>query len=119
MIKVFRHIGTNKLDAYDLKKLNAMGFYIASPKYHIIGNAHASKKLDVNEYTMIHCCCEHGNLLSRPITSADKQVKFVDISEDEDFTRRDTVDKAIAGINGPGDIFSVVLLVRGVRLGSA
>ena len=64
-----------------------------------------AKKLHDNEYVMVHGCCERGNFLSRPLIASDKKVKFIDITRDEDFTRRETVDSVIQSIRGPGDIF--------------
>ena len=39
--------------------------------------------------TFIHCCCEKGNLLSRPIEG--KYMKIIDITKEDDFTNANTV----------------------------
>ena len=53
--------------------------------------------------TFIHCCCERGNLLSRPTEG--KDMKIIDIMKEDDFTRTNTVKGVIKQIRGPGDIF--------------
>ena len=51
----------------------------------------------------MHCCCETGNLLSRPTEG--KDMKIVDIMKEDDFTNANTVKGVIRQIRGPGDIF--------------
>ena len=118
VVKLFRHRSADQLDAYDRRTLTEIGFNIVPAKNFDLGSACVSKKLGDNQYVMIHCCCEHGNLLSMPIVPDDKDVKFVSITEDEDFTRRETVDSVIKQIHGPGDMFSFDRLVRGDPFGS-
>ena len=51
----------------------------------------------------IHCCCDKGNLLSRPTEGQD--MKIIDIMKEDDFTKASTAKGVIKHIRGPGDIF--------------
>ena len=39
--------------------------------------------------TFIHCCCERGSILSRPTEG--KDMKIIDITKEDDFTKANTV----------------------------
>ena len=53
----------------------------------------------VRPRTLVHCCCEEGNLLNRPYLK-DSPVKYVDFTQSDDFTTEKGYHNTIAGIKG-------------------
>ena len=59
-----------------------------------------------DKVTFMHCCCEKGNLLSKPIEG--KGVKITDITKEDDFTSADTVKHVIRQIKKVRETFSFI-----------
>ena len=66
--------------------------------------------LSDDKVTFVHCCCERGNILSRPPEG--KYMKISDVTKEDDFTHANTVKGVTRQIRGPGDIFFILYTVH-------
>ncbi|MFM7981845.1 MAG: hypothetical protein ACKPKO_21255, partial [Candidatus Fonsibacter sp.] len=95
--------GENSIDGYDRQYLTDLGFRVKS-KYDVLASADGDNSvINRNSAVFVHCCCESGNLLSRPVS--DDRVTRVDITAESDFTNESTVDRVIKSIRTSANVF--------------
>ena len=68
----------------------------------VAGKAKKGRSVTTDEVVFVHCCCEKGNIMSKPIEG--QGVKITDITNEDDFTNVNTVKDVLKKIKGPGDI---------------
>ena len=79
--------------------------YDYASKNHYAKNYVKQKVEKYAAASLVHCCSEVGNLLSKPYSRGELHVNFVDITEQDDFTSERAVAHVISTIKGPGDMF--------------
>ena len=123
IIKVYSSKWLHTLRSCEVDSLSALGFnfvpepgetdhhnasdvptpnYVDKSKVNYDGN-YASSQFAAA--TLVHCCAEDGNMLSRPITHKDREVFFRNITKEDDFTTKAALNAVLADIVGPGDMF--------------
>ena len=95
VVIAYMNKGAPNMDEFDREVLEHMGF--------AHGLASDVPAAPAHHHVLIHCCCERGNLLTRPLPGS--SIRMVDITKDEDFTKRETIDHVKSMIRGPGDVF--------------
>ena len=106
LIKLYRSGHIDNVDGFDRDYLTENQFVIPYVKHDVLampvpaGDCKSSAK-----YALIHCCCEKGSLLSRPLVRNDSAVRFIDVTKEDDFASGSTLNKVLANLRGPGDMF--------------
>ena len=106
-------MGTSELPRSDRVRLRGLGFRFHVPRdpsaagamVPVASGIGVQKGADPGSRhprTLVHCCSEKGNLLSRPYLPGGAQ-KFVDITKEDDFTTDKGFMKTISHVQGPQD----------------
>ena len=103
--------GEDVIDGYDSDCLQMLGFRTQS-KYDVLASADVTTNRSAqDDAVFIHCCCESGILLSRPVS--DDRVTIIDVTAADDFTKGSTVRDVIRSIRTAADVFFYCSLCTG------
>ena len=104
------------LDGFDKQYLDMLGYSLKSvekqldlvdgPPRHQKG-----RSVKTDDVVFVHCCCEQGNLLSKPVEG--QGLKVIDITKEKDFTNPDTAKDIIKQIKRSRRCFLLLFTVHG------
>ncbi|MFM7986910.1 MAG: hypothetical protein ACKPKO_47110, partial [Candidatus Fonsibacter sp.] len=92
-----------QLDGYGENDLVELGFSLDTERSICAVSSPVDRVSSTRPRTFIHCCCEEESPLSRPFRH-DKLINVVEITQDEDFREKSTIDSVLSKMRGLGDV---------------